>query len=120
MKINSENKENTTQQNTTTTPVKKKRATTSQERIQSIDKIQARLTAQKKKIKSEGKAKELAELRKLHTLIGKAVFEDLKDTKDIDENEYTKQAVDLNRILKSKITTKGDVSFLQSKDFIVE
>lgn len=51
-------------------------------------------------------------------MIGKAVWEDLEDTKNIDENEYHKQLNQLKIILKSKIKTKADKDFLNSKELI--
>lgn len=99
---------------------KKKRAVTPEERLAGCKGQQAELSMKMREISRESKTKESRELKQLYALICKGVYEDLEDTKQIDDNEYTRQVRNLNRILSSNITTKGDVAFLQSKGFMVE
>lgn len=97
---------------------RKNRAVTAYENLKKIEKAEVEFEKKLREIKKEKKAKEIEFNKKLYFLIGKAVWEDLEDTKNIDENEYHKQLNQLKKILKSKIKTKADKNFLNSKELI--
>ena len=97
---------------------RKNRSVTAYEKVQKIKKTEVEYEEKLKGIKKERKAKEVEFNKKLYFLIGKAVWEDLEDTKIIDETEYHKQLHELKQILKSKIKTKADKDFLNSKELI--
>jgi len=94
---------------------RKKRAVTAFKKIRNIEKAEAELEEKLRDIKKEKKANELEYNKKLYFLIGKAIWEDLEDTREIDEAEYHTQLNQLKLILKSKIKSKADISFLNLK-----
>lgn len=96
----------------------KNRSVTAYEKFQKIKKKEVKVKEQLRDIEKERKAQEIELYKKLYFLIGKAVWEDLEDTKIIDETEYHKQLHELKQILKSKIKTKADKDFLNSKELI--
>ena len=96
----------------------KKRSVTSAKKLELLQKEESELEDKLRKIKKEKKTNELEYNKKLYFLIGKAVWEDLEDTKGIDEAEHRKQLEQLKTILKSKIKTKADKDLLDFKKLI--
>ena len=96
----------------------KKREVTSAKKLKSIDQEKLELEKRLLEIKKEKKSNELEYYKRLYFLIGKAVWEDLEDTKKIDATEYSEQLVKLKKVLASKIKAKKDKGFLAFKDLI--
>lgn len=96
----------------------KKREVTSTKKLKSIDQEKLELEKRLLEIKKEKKSNELEYYQRLYFLIGKAVWEDLEDTKKIDATEYSEQLVKLKKVLASKIKAKKDKELLAFKDFI--
>lgn len=91
---------------------------TSTKKLKSIDQEKLELEKRLLEIKKEKKSNELEYYQRLYFLIGKAVWEDLEDTKKIDATEYSEQLVKLKKVLASKIKAKKDKELLAFKDFI--
>jgi len=96
----------------------KKREVTSTKKLKSIDQEKLELEKRLLEIKKEKKSNELEYYQRLYFLIGKAVWEDLEDTKKIDATEYSEQLVKLKKVLASKIKAKKDKGLLAFKDLI--
>jgi hypothetical protein len=103
---------------TTEKKPRKNRAVTAYENLKKIEKAEVEFEKKLREIKKEKKAKEIEFNKKLYFLIGKAIWEDLEDKKKNDEPKYHKQLDELKQILKSRIKTKADKDFLNSKELI--
>ncbi len=81
--------------------------------IKLIEKSEDKLSKKLNDLKNKKKEVESNFNNKLYYLIGKAIWEDLTDTKSLDEAEYLKQLDNLKKTLKSKVTSKPDINFLK-------